>query len=435
MQVNELKNEGLKREYKVTLPASELNEKVESRLKEAAKTAKIDGFRPGKVPLTLVKKKHGAAILAQVMEQAVSDATQKLIQDKKVFPVLQPKIDVNEFGEGKDLEYTVALEVYPEIPEIDISKISVEKPVVDVPEKEVEEGMERLRTSRRNFVPLKKARAAKKGDVVVIDFLGKVDDVAFDGGAAKDFRLELGSGQFIPGYEDQLIGTKAGEKKNVEVTFPENYGSKELAGKASVFEVDVKEVLEPELPEANDEFAKEIGYEDLKTLTEEIKKQIGSDYDQMARFKMKKELFDALEKLCAFEAPESMVTVEFDSLKRQAFGQEAVKEDSKEHKEKLAELEAIALRRVKVGLFLSELGRKNNVEVTQDELRSAVFEQARSYPGQEQQVLEFYQKNPQVLEQLKGPILEDKVVNYIFENIKTTEKKTTAKALKDFVNE
>jgi trigger factor len=437
MQVHELKNEGLKREYKVTLPAKDLNSKVENELKSTAKTIRMDGFRPGKVPLQVVRKKHGASILAEVMQRAISDATEKLLEERKIFPVLQPKIEVNDnFDEGKDLEYTVAVEVYPEIPEIAFKEIIVEKPVVDVSDKEIESGMERLLRSRRSFEPLARKRAAKEGDTVVIDFLGKVDDVPFDGGAAKDFRLELGSGQFIPGYEEQLVGTKTAEKKDVTVTFPENYGSKELAGKEAVFEVTVNEILEPKLPEVNDAFAVEVGYADLAALKEDIKKQITLDYDNMARFKMKKELFDALETLCVFEAPESMVKIELDSLQKQTAQENAGSEkNDKETKEQKKELEAISLRRVKVGLLLSDLGRKNNVEVTQDEVRSEVFRMARNYPGQEQQVLEFYQKNPQALEQLKGPILEDKVVDYLFENVQTKETKISSEKLQAFMDE
>lgn len=436
MQVKELKNEGLKREYKVTLPANDLQIKVDERLKETAKKVKIDGFRPGKVPLKLVKKQHGASIVAEVMEQEVSNATRKLMEERKIFPVLQPKIDVTSFDEGKDLEYTVALEVYPEIPELDFSNIKLEKLVAEITDKEINEGLERLRESQRKFEPLKKKRAAKKGDVVIIDFLGKVDGVAFDGGAAKDFRLELGSNQFIAGYEDQLVGTKIGEEKVVKVTFPENYGSKELAGKPAEFEVKVNDIQEAKLPDLNDDLATEVGYADLAALKEDVEKQISADYDSISRFKLKKELFDALDGICKFEAPESMTELELESLKKQTFEQaDAPKEGSKEHKAKVKELEEISLRRVRLGLALSEIGRVNKIEVSQDELRKAVFEQARNYPGQEQKVIEFYQNNPQSLEQLKGPILEDNVVDFLFEKITVKDKKVPAKKLQDYAKE
>ncbi len=433
MQVTELKKDGLTREFEITLFATDINKKVEARLASVAKTIKLPGFRKGKVPLNLVKKKHGREILGEILERAVAESTEKVLKERELNPALQPKIEVASFDEGADLKYNLSIEVYPEVPEVDLAKIKVVRTSVEVSEKEVEEGLERLRGAQKDFEPLAKARAAKKGDVVLIDFLGTVDGVAFEGGAAKNFKLELGSNQFIPGYEEQLIGVKKGENRVVTVTFPENYGSKNLAGKESEFSVDVHDILEAKLPEVNDEFATKFGMENLDKLKDAIREQIGKDFSNITRTKLKKELFDSLDKAYKFEVPKGMVDMEFKSINTTVQREEgAEKKSEKENKKQQEEFEKIAERRVRLGIILADIGKKNAMTVTEDEVRKAVFDQARNYPGQEQQVIEFYRKNSDALDQLRGPILEDKVVDFVISKVSITDKKIPVKELLKF---
>jgi trigger factor len=431
MKVTETKNEGLKREYNVVLPAKNISKEVEHRLAHVAQTIKMPGFRPGKVPLGMVKKKHGRAVLGEVLENVVSKTTQQVLSEKNVIPALQPKITIESaFDEGTDLKYSLSFEVYPEVPDLDFSKVSLKRAHVEVADKDIDDGLERLQKAQREFEPLKKARPAKSGDSVLINFKGKVDGVAFEGGSAENFRLELGSGQFIPGYEDQLIGAKKGEDLVVKVTFPENYGSANLAGKESEFDVHVIDILAPTLPEVNDAFATKLGYENVEKLREAVKQQIEKDFAGLAHTKLKKELFDALEKLVKFDVPEGMLELEYKALAENVGI--AAEGGSKDDKKKQKEYHDLALRRVRLGILLADVGKKNNVTISADELRRAVFEQARAYPGQEQRVIELYQNNPQALDQLKGPILEDKVVNFLLEKAKISEQKSTVKELLAF---
>lgn len=436
MQVTELKKDGLTRQFEIVLSAEEISKKVDDRIAVVAKTIKLPGFRKGKVPLSIVKKKHGREVLGDVLEREVAATTEKVLKERDLQPALQPKIEVASFDEGQDLKYNLSVELYPEVPEIDLAKVKVTSTVVDVSDKEVEDGLERLRGAQKDFEPLAKERAAKSGDVVVIDFVGKVDGVAFEGGSAKNFRLELGSGQFIPGYEEQLIGAKKGENRTVKVQFPENYGSKSLAGKDSEFSVDVHDILEAKLPEVNDEFAAKFGMENLDKLKDAIREQIGKDFANITRTKLKKELFDALDKSYKFEVPQGMIDMEINSINETvARDGEAEKKDEKEKKKQQEEFAKIAERRVRLGIILADIGRKNAMSVSEDELRRAVFEQARNYPGQEQKVIEFYRKNTNALDQLRGPILEEKVVDYVISKVNVSEKKVSVADLLKFNEE
>lgn len=433
MQVTELKSEGLKREFQVTLKAADLSKKVDDKIVVLAKKIKLPGFRAGKVPVDLVKKKHGRQVLGEVLELTVADTSRKIMQERKLTPALEPKIAIDSFDEGKDLVYNISFEVYPQVPEFDFSQVKLNRPKVEVEKKDIEDGLERLQKSQKQFAPLEKARAAKNGDAVVIDFEGSIDGVKFAGGTAKGHRLELGSNSFIKGFEDQLVGVKKDAEVDVKVTFPENYGSKELAGKDAVFAVKVHDILEASVPEANDELAKTLGFEDLEKLKEAIGKQIEDDFANLAKIKLKKELFDKLDELCKFEVPEGMVELEYNSLLQN--DNEPVKEGSKEDKERKKEYKELSVRRVKLGILLAELGKVNSVAVTEDELRKAVFEQVRRFPGQEQRVIEFYQKNKEALDHLRGPILEEKVVDFILSKAKITDKKTSTKELLAFSEE
>lgn len=432
MKVTEIKNEGLKREFKVVLPAADLQKEVDKKLQSVSKTIKLDGFRPGKAPLSMIKKKHGRNVLGEVLEHTVSNTTQKLLQDKNLYPALQPKIDIAKFEEGSDLEYSIAFEVFPEVPEFDLEKIKIQKPVADISDKDIDDGIERIRKSTSDFVPLKKQRAAKKGDAVLIDFTGKLNGEVFEGGSAKEFRLELGSGQFIPGFEDQLVGVKKGEDCVVKVTFPENYGSADLAGKDAEFEIKVHEVLEAQQPELNDEFAQKVGAENVEKLKGMVKSYLENDFANVARVKLKKDLFDSMDKVCKFDVPEGMVELEYKSLLKST---EVKDESDKDKKKREKECNELAERRVRLGILLSEIGRKNNIAVTENEVRKAVFDQAKTMPGYEKNLIEYYQKNPQALDSLRGPILEDKVVNFIVEKINAKEQKMTTSELIKFQEE
>lgn len=432
MQIKETAKKGLKREYTVTVPAKDVEAQTEAKLKEVGKTAKIAGFRPGHIPVNMLKQRYGKSIMGEVLEKSVHDATHKVIDEKKLRPALQPEIKISSFDEGKDLEFTMSVELFPEVPEIDLKKIEIEKPTFDIAEKDVDEAVERL--AERNKVRKPKADSAKaaKGDVVRIDFKGLKDGVAFDGGTAENFSLELGSGQFIPGFEDQLIGAKKGDDVKVDVTFPKEYHAQDLAGQPVVFEVKVHEVLASEAAKVNDEFAKEIGFDSLKALKGSIKEHLAKDYEQYARNRMKKDLFDKLEDVCTFEVPEGMVESEFKQIwakLKQAQQQGDPSVSGRDDKELEEEYRGIAERRVRLGVFLAELGRKQKVQVSQQELMGAVVEQARQFPGQEHQVVEFYQKNPAHIEELRGPLFEDKVVDNIFNEVKTKEKKISLEEL------
>jgi trigger factor len=433
MQVKELKNEKLEREYSVVVPANDIEAQMEEELQTIGKQVKIPGFRPGKVPAKVLKQRYGKNVMGEVLEKTVQNKTGELIKDKDERPAMQPKIEVLSFDEGKDLEFKVAYQVLPEVPEIDLSKISLEKLTYELPESEVKEGLDRLAGYRKSYDAKAKTAKAKDGDAVKIDFKGFVDGEAFAGGEAEGHTLELGSGQFIPGFEEQLVGTKAGDEVKVKVAFPKEYHSEELKGKDAVFEVKVHEVLEAKPVEINDEFAKEMGMENLEKLKEAISTQLSAEYDNVQRTKLKKALFDALDEKCKYDTPSSMVDAEFEVIWAQ-ITQAKERGDSdpaldKPEKELREEYRAIAERRVRLGLFLADIGRKNDLEVTQEEISQAVMDHARQFPGQEQSVFEYYQKNPQNLEELRGPIIEEKSVDYILEQVKLKEKKVSIEEL------
>ena len=432
MQIKEIAKSGLKHEFSIIVPASDIAAKTDAELQTIGKTVKMAGFRPGHIPAKILKQRYGKSVLGEVLDKTVQDAVQKTVKEKNLRPAMQPDLKIVSFDEGKDLEFTMTVEVLPEVPEISLDSIEVIKPTYEIPAQELEDGISRLADRNKSRTAKADSAKAEKGDVVKIDFKGLRDGVAFDGGTAEGFNLELGSGQFIPGFEDQLIGTKKGDEVNVEVSFPENYHNADLAGAPVVFEVKVHEVLATEAPKLDDEFAKGMGFEGIQALRDAVKSHLSKDYDSFARNHMKKNLFDQLENLCTFEVPEGMVDAEFKGIwqklkQAQKEGDASVSGKSDEELEK--EYRAIATRRVRLGIFLAELGRKANVQVSQQELMQAVFEQARMFPGQERKVVEFYQKNPDNVEELRGPLYEDKVVDYILSKVKTSEKPVTLEEL------
>ncbi|MBI1216781.1 MAG: trigger factor [Alphaproteobacteria bacterium] len=432
MQITQTKNEDLKREYTVTMTPEEIDAKVNERLTELGKTVKMPGFRPGKVPLTLLKSKYGKAVMGEVLEHAVNDSTLQAINENNLRPAMRPKIEVKTFEEGKGLEYTMAIELLPEIKLADLSAIALNKMTAKPSDKEVTEALERIASGNKTSKKIEEDRAAKTGDILLIDFDGTVDGAPFPGMKGNDHALELGSNQFIPGFEDQLVGAKAGEKKTVTVTFPKDYGHAALQGVEAVFAVDVKELQEPVVPAIDEEFAKNLGFEDLAKLKEIVEQQIQNEYDQLTRMTLKRDLLDALDESHDFEVPAGMVDAEFEGIWQQLKGHDHAHDDPDhvhgpdcDHgaqeegtEEERAEYRDIATRRVKLGLVLAEIGRINEIEVSNQELQQAVISEARRYPGKEQQVFEYYQQNPQALETVKAPIYEDKVVDFILERSK-----------------
>jgi trigger factor len=434
MQVTETLNEGLKRGYKVVVSAADIAQKIDVELDEVAKKANLPGFRPGKAPKGVIKKRFGQSVMGDVLQRAVQDTTSQALLERNLKPAMQPKIEVTSFDEGKDLEYTVSLEVLPEIVPVDFKTIDLERPKAEPGDAEIAKALDSLATSQRKTQKVEAARDAKLGDTAVIDFEGFMDGEAFPGGKGNDHPLELGSNQFIPGFEAQLVGKKAGDKVDVNVTFPAEYGSEKLAGKAAIFKVEIKELREKLPVTIDDEFAKGLGFEDLETVKKVVKDQLSRDYQRAARAKVKRALLDKLSDAHNFEVPPGMLEMEFQQIWGQVEADRKRGVEDPEHKGKTddqlkEEYKAIALRRVRLGLLLAEVGRANDVQVTQDEVNRALGEQVRRFPGQERQVVEFYRSNPELLAQLRAPIFEEKVVDFILELAKVTDKPVTVEEL------
>ncbi|MEZ5903139.1 MAG: trigger factor [Alphaproteobacteria bacterium] len=432
MQVKEVKSEGLSHELLITVPANDIDAHVVNRLKEVGKTAKQPGFRPGKMPLEMLRKKYGRAVLGEVLETAVNDATQKVIKDKKFRPAMQPKIEVKEFDEGKDLVFSMQLDVLPDFEVMETKGLKITKPVAKIEDKDIDEALARITQHHKGSKPITGNRATKRGDIVVMDFHGRTadDNKEHEGMHAHGHKLELGSGQFIPGFEDQLIGKKAGEKAEVKVTFPKNYGAKELAGRDAIFDVDLHEIHEATDAVVNDDFAKELGFDDEAALRDAVKHQLASDYEFQTKQKMKRQLLDILDDNHSFEIPQGMVKAELEGITAQIEQERKANPDSEElTKEEKEELEVIAERRVRLGLVIAEIGQAQNVTVNNQELQRAVISEAQKYPGQEKMVFDFYQKNPQMLENLRAPLFEDKVVDLLFKEADITEKEVSIEEL------
>lgn len=430
MQVKEIKSKGLSHELEVTVPANDIEKARQARLKEVGKTVKLPGFRPGKVPMNMLEQKYGRAVMGEVLEAVVSESTAQALKEKDLKPAMQPKIEVKEFDEGKDLTFKVELEVLPKVTVKDLKGLKLEKPVVKVDRKQIDETLERVAGQHKGSKPLENDRATKTGDIAVITFHGRTkdDNIAHEGMHAHGVKLELGSGQFIPGFEEQLVGKKKGDKVEVNVTFPENYGASDLAGREAIFDVDLEDIHETMPVAINDEFAKELGFDSEAKLREAIEMQIKSDYDVQSRMKTKRQLLDHLDETHQFEVPESMVDAEYKGIVQQI---EAERKASGEKitDEEMEELKVIAERRVRLGLVLSEIGNQNKVNVSDQELQRAVIMEAQKYPGQEKMVFEFYQKNRNALESLRAPIYEEKVCELIFRDAAITDKEMSIEEL------
>ncbi|MEL6420571.1 MAG: trigger factor [Pseudomonadota bacterium] len=426
MQVTETLNEGLKRGYSIVVTAAELDEKVNAKLVEAQPEIEMKGFRKGKVPMPLLKKQFGQRLMGEVMQESIDGAMSKHFEDSGDRPALQPQVRMTneDWKEGDDVHVEMNYEALPVIPEVDMAAIALERLVVKADDAAVDEALGNLAETAQDFKARKKGSKAKDGDQVVIDFVGKVDGEAFEGGSAEDYPLVIGSGSFIPGFEEQLVGAKAGEEPSVTVTFPEEYQAENLKGKEAVFDCVVKEVKEPVAAAIDDELAKKFGADDLEALKGQIAERLEAEYAGAARAVMKRALLDKLDEIVSFDLPPSLVEAEAGQIAHQLWHEENPEVEGHDHDkiEPTDEHNALAERRVRLGLLLAELGRQNEIEVSDAEMSQAIMGQARQYPGQERQFFEFVQQNQQMQQQIRAPLFEDKVVDHIFEQAKISEK-------------
>src|SRR5271169_2259369 len=475
MQVTETSADGLKREFRIVVPAGELEDKVVSRLDELGRTIRLPGFRPGKVPMQILRRRYGPSVLGDVVESTVQGSSEDTIREHNLRPALPPKVDIVSFSEGADLEYKMLVEILPEIPEPNFADLGIERLIVEVPEESVDAAIARIAEQQRKSEPVE--RPAQSGDIIVVDVEGRVGDREIPGASGKDRQIMLGSGSFIPGFEEQLIGAAGNEHRTVRVTFPEDYGAAELAGKEAEFAVDVKEVRERAPVAIDDELGKAVGLESLAELRLEVQQQMERDYAMASRLRLKRALLDKLAERYDFAVPPGMVELEFNNIWAQhqaeqerqggrdgdagaeaapvsggaateaaeapaaaapssegepAAGVEAAEAeivaDSGEESLK-NEYNKIAERRVRLGLLLAEVGRSNNITVTQEEINQAITREVRRHPGYERQALEFYRQNPEAVANLRAPIFEDKVVDFIVELAKVDERRVTPQEL------
>jgi len=439
MQIKELKAEGLSHTYAITVPKEDLANKLEAKIKEMQPQVSLKGFRPGKVPVSHIRKMFGQSIMKDVVEETVNETTQQAINDNKIRPAGQPQVDLRANGEEvtkgeADLEYQLTVESIPDFEPVDPEKLKFTRLTHEATAAELKEEVAKLGEGQKSYKKKAKTAKAKKGDAVLIDFVGTVDGEAFDGGAMEGHQLVLGSGTFIPGFEDQLVGVKAGDELNVKVTFPDPYQAADLAGKDAVFATKVIEVQGETDAKIDDEFAQKFGLADLEALKAAVSDQYKSQLEMQSRMKLKRAILDELDKKHKFDLPPQMVEAEFSNIwthvqSEKEAGQLDEEDTKKTEKQLEKDYRKIAERRVRLGLVLAEMGQKQEIQISNEELQQAMIAEARQYPGQEQQVIEFYQKNPQAIAQLRAPIYEEKVVDLIIEKAKVTDKKVTKDVL------
>jgi trigger factor len=441
MQVTETATNGLKRELKVVIGKDEIEKRFATRVENFKGSVQLKGFRKGKVPSAHIKKLYGRSIMGEVLQETLDETSRQAIQDRNERAAAQPKVDLTEDKDeiekvidGKaDLSYTMKFEVLPEIKLSDLTALNLERETADVDAAEIDKGIKELLDRSVSYED-EDGRVAAEGDRVTIDFVGSIDGVEFPGGKGEAMNVVIGAGGFIPGFEEGLKGTKSGDAKQIDAAFPEAYPEQTLAGKTANFATTVKAVGKPVTAEANDEFATKLGVESLEKLRELIKAQIQSQHDQLTRSKVKRQLLDQLDKSHSFELPEALVSGEFEGIWQQVTqGLEQAKktfaDEGKTEESAREEYQKIAERRVRLGLVIGEIGDKQKVTVTQDELRRALIERARAYPGQEKMVYEYYEKNPAALTELRAPIFEEKVVDYILTQAKLVDKKVSREEL------
>lgn len=440
MQVKELKSEGLFRELEIKIPANDIDARLDTKLEEVGKTVNIPGFRKGKIPLKMLKDRYGKAILGEVLEALVNETSAKAMTDQEIIPAMQPKIEVKseDFGDGNDLIYTLAVDVLPKFEVTDLKKAKLTKPVAKAADKDVDEALEKIAANNVTTQKIEEDRAAKDGDTVLIDFDGRTadDDVHHDGMKAEGHRLKLGSGAFIPGFEEQLVGKKAGEQVGVKVGFPENYGAEHLAGRDAIFDVTVHEIHEDAEAQVDDEFAKSLGMDDVDALKNAVREQLEKEYESQSRLAVKKDLLDFLDDTHEFEIPGTMVDQEYENVIAQIEHEQKTRgEEGEVSDEEKAEYRKISERRVRLGLVLAEIGNQQNIQIADPELQQAVIREAQKFPGQEKEVFDYYSKNRNALESLRAPLFEEKVVDYILELADVSEKEISAEELAKILEE
>ncbi len=429
MQVNETLNDGLKRGYAITVTAAELEAKVNEKLAEAQPDVEMKGFRKGKVPMALLKKQFGQRVMGEAMQESIDGAMSEHFEKSGDRPAMQPDVKMTneDWKEGDDVQVEMTYEALPDIPELDMSGITLEKMVVKADDASIDEALANLAETAQDFKARKKGSKAKDGDQIVMNFVGKVDGEAFEGGSAEDYPLVLGSNSFIPGFEEQLVGVKADEEKSVTVSFPEDYQAEHLKGKEAVFDCTIKEVKEPVAAEINDELATKFGAEDLAALKVQIAERLEAEYAGASRAIMKRSLLDVLDGMVDFDLPPSLVEAEAGQIAHQLWHEDNPEVQGHDHPEieTTEEHTTLATRRVRLGLLLAEIGQKAKVEVTDAEMTQAIMGQARQYPGQERQFFEFVQQNQQMQQQLRAPLFEDKVIDHIAEQATVSEKEVS----------
>ena len=437
MQVTETLNEGLKRAYSITVTAAELDATVNTKLVEAQPEVEMKGFRKGKVPMAMLKKQFGDRLMGEAMQESIDGAMNKHFEETGDRPAMQPDVKMTneDWKAGDDVNVDMTYEKLPEIPEVDLSTINLEKMIVKADEASIDEALTNLAETAQDFKARKAGSKAKEGDQVVMAFVGKVDGEAFDGGSAEDYPLVLGSNSFIPGFEEQLVGVKAGEEKAVTVSFPAEYQAEHLAGKEAIFDCTIVEVKEPVAAEINDEMAKKFGAEDLAALKTQIGERLEAEYGGASRAIMKRGLLDAMDTLVSFDLPPSLLDAEAGQIAHQLWHEDNPEVEGHDHPEieTTDEHKTLADRRVRLGLLLADLGQKAAVEVTDAEMTQAIMNQARQYPGQEREFFEFVQKNQQMQQQLRAPLFEDKVVDHVFAQATVTEKEVSKDELQKAV--
>jgi trigger factor len=440
MNVTETSAEGLRRQLKVVIAADELEKRLSARLDELRGKARLKGFRPGHVPKEHLRKVYGRSVMAEVVQQAVAETSREALSQREERPAFQPTVGLPEdqteidkiFAGASDLAYTLSFEVLPKIELMDFSKLKLEKPIAEVNDADIDQSLERIRSANLRYQP--KEGAAESGDRLIVDFVGSIDGTPFEGGAAEDAPIVLGGGNFIPGFEEGLTGARAGESREIEATFPADYPQANLAGKTALFVVKIKEVGAPETPPLDEDFAKSLGLESVEKLRDTVKQRLEQDRAGASRLKLKRALLDALNDAHNFELPPTLVDNEFQAIWQQVTADlERAKrsfedEDTTEEKAK-ADYRDIAARRVRLGLILSEVGARNQIAVTDEEVSRALLERVRQFPGQERKVYDYYRNNPQLLAELRAPIYEDKAVDYILELAKVTDKAVTPEEL------
>ncbi|MDB5399262.1 MAG: tig [Rhodopila sp.] len=443
MQITETLSDGLKRNYTVVLPVADLESRRTERLTTLGKTLRLPGFRPGKVPMPIVKQRFGTAVSAEVLEESVSEATQKVLSERGLRPAQQPKVDVvteNPTAMTSDLEFTVVLELLPDIVMPDFGSIELTRIKAEVAPEAVDKALEQIAKFNRTLEPIApetleaRGHGAAAGEVLTVDYAGMIDGVPFEGGTGTDTEVEIGGTGFIPGFAEQLEGARPGETRTINVTFPEDYGKPELAGKPATFDITVKQLSTQTIPPIDDDLAKKLGADDLTAVREMVTSRQQQEYDGMSRLRLKKSLLDALSGLVDFPVPASIADQEFDQIWQQFEAAKKAGTQDEEDKGKdddtlKAEYRVIAERRVRLGLLLSEIGRVNNITVTEQELNRALYQRAMQYPGQEAQMLEFFQKYPQLTNTVRAPLLEDKVVDFVLELAKVTDTVVTPEEL------